>query len=128
MAAKKIGALHLRTKHLVNGHQIMLFTDLNKFTLKQLEDSVLKNELEMVEPDVILNGKVLISGVEEGILDGTKTLSETKVRDGSIISVGGIGLNSRIKIVLHHREKREDNYPEFVIFKNIDYINDEDSE
>lgn len=50
-----------------NIFQVTLYVDINSMTVKDLEEVVLKKELNMVAPDVILDGKgtVVISS-EEG--------------------------------------------------------------
>lgn len=50
-----------------NVFQVILYVDVNAMTVKDLEDEVLKKTLNMVAPDVILDGKgtVVISS-EEG--------------------------------------------------------------
>lgn len=99
---------------------LILSTNLHRFTLQQLEDLVLKNKLNMVQPDVIFNCNILISSDEDDKLDLSKTLSDMKVDHGSRISADDYHQNYSVKIMLHHKEKLEEEDPDFVVYCNLD--------
>lgn len=100
--------------------EILLSTDINTFTMKQFEELVLKKKLNMVQPDVIFNGNVLISSDEEDEIDLNKTLIEMGIQSGSRVSVDDYHQNYSIKIIIHHKQKTDDEDPEFTIFGNAD--------
>lgn len=100
--------------------EIVLSTDLNTFTLKQFEDLILKKKLNMVQPDVIFNGNVLISSDEDDEIDSTKTLADMGVQSGSRFSADDYHQNYSIKIIIHHKERTDEEDPEFVIFGNAE--------
>ncbi|XP_050422765.1 SUMO-activating enzyme subunit 2 [Adelges cooleyi] len=127
------GVLMMRDKKLVAPNpkctvcstegQIILSTDIHKFTVRQLEDLVLKKKLNVVAPDVLLNMTLIISSDEDDELDlYSQTLEQVGVRDGSRLSVDDYFQNYGIKINVHHKEHTQEEDPEFEIFGNLDEL------
>jgi len=107
--------------------EIVLSTDINNFTVKQFEELVLKKKLNMVAPDVLVDGRMIISSDEDDEVDlYGKTLAEVGVCDGSRFSVDDYFQNYSIKIKLYQKEKCEEEDPDFEIFGNLEELNKAD--
>lgn len=87
--------------------QVVVKIDTNRVTVKQFRDDVLVKALNMIEPDVITEGKglVLISS-EEGETDGNndKKLSELDVVDGCILKVDDFVQQYELTVIIAHKE------------------------
>ena len=97
-----------------------LAADLKKMTVKQLEDTVLKVGMNMIAPDVMIDGKgVVVISSEEGETEDNhnKVLEEVGICDGAILSVDDFLQNYSLKVTVVHRDKPAPNStdPEFVI-------------
>ncbi|KAF0772396.1 SUMO-activating enzyme subunit 2 [Aphis craccivora] len=104
--------------------EIVLSIDINKITVKQFEDLILKKKLNMVAPDVLVDGRMIISSDEDDELDlYEKTLAEAGVNQGSRFSVDDYFQNYSIKIMLQHKEKAQEEDPDFEIFGNLEELN-----
>jgi ubiquitin-like 1-activating enzyme E1 B len=107
--------------------EIVLSTDIYNFTVKQFEELVLKKKLNMVAPDVLVDGRMIISSDEDDEVDlYGKTLAEVGVGDGSRFSVDDYFQNYSIKIKLYQKEKSEEEDPDFEIFGNLEELNKAD--
>ncbi|CAH1400407.1 unnamed protein product [Nezara viridula] len=86
--------------------QVTIATDLMKMKLKDFESLVLKEKLNMIEPDVQRDstGCVIISS-EEGETDhnNDKTLKELGISDGTILLADDFVQNYQLKIIMAHR-------------------------
>lgn len=86
--------------------QITVCVDVNKLTVKELEERVLKSLLNMVQPDAVKDstGDVVISS-EEGEMEGTyhKTLAEMGILDGTVLSVDDFVQNYALQVIINHR-------------------------
>lgn len=80
--------------------------DVNKLTVKELEERVLKSLLNMVQPDAVKDstGDVVISS-EEGEMEGTytKILSDMGIVDGTVLSVDDFVQNYSLQVIINHR-------------------------
>ncbi|CAH1725596.1 unnamed protein product [Aphis gossypii] len=104
--------------------EIVLSIDINKITVKQFEELILKKKLNMVAPDVLVDGRMIISSDEDDELDlYEKTLAEAGVNHGSRFSVDDYFQNYSIKIMLQHKEKAQEEDPDFEIFGNLEELN-----
>jgi len=104
--------------------EIVLSIDINKITVKQFEELILKKKLNMVAPDVLVDGRMIISSDEDDELDlYEKTLAEAGVNHGSRFSVDDYFQNYSIKIMLQHKEKTQEEDPDFEIFGNLEELN-----
>lgn len=87
--------------------QVVVKIDTNRVTVKQFRDDVLVKALNMIEPDVITEGKglVLISS-EEGETDcnNDKKLSELDVVDGCILKVDDFVQQYELTVIIAHKE------------------------
>ncbi|XP_015115400.1 SUMO-activating enzyme subunit 2 [Diachasma alloeum] len=98
----------------------VLAVDTTKMTIAELDEVVLKGRLNMIEPDVMVDGKgiVLISS-EEGETEENngKILEELGVKDGTILKVDDFQQNYSLTVTVVHRDKpssREDE-PDFLV-------------
>ncbi|KAL4119516.1 hypothetical protein QTP88_012322 [Uroleucon formosanum] len=102
--------------------EIILISDLNNFTLRQLEELVLKKKLNMVAPDVTMIDRVIISSDEDDELNMyDKTLAEVGMKHGSIFIAEDDIQNYKVRIMVHDKEKsgKEEN-----VFEIINNTND----
>lgn len=87
--------------------QVVVKIDTNRVSVKQFRDDVLVKALNMIEPDVITEGKglVLISS-EEGETDcnNDKKLSELDVIDGCILKVDDFVQQYELTVIIAHKE------------------------
>lgn len=85
-----------------------LAVDTTKMTIAELEEIVLKNRLNMIAPDVMVDGKgiVLISSEEgETEANNDKVLADLGVKDGAILKVDDFQQNYSLTVTVVHREK-----------------------
>ncbi|VVC25479.1 Hypothetical protein CINCED_3A023511 [Cinara cedri] len=108
------------------GH-IVLAVNTFTFTIRQFEDLVLRQRLNIVAPDVLIDGRMIISSDEDDELDlYSKTFSEANILHGSKISVDDFLQNYRVQMLVHHKMKVSDEQPEFELFNNSDDVDKED--
>ncbi|KAK6632657.1 hypothetical protein RUM43_013425 [Polyplax serrata] len=97
--------------------EVTLLVNVNKMTVKELEETVLKKALNMAAPDVILDstGMVVISSEEdETERNNDKILSELGITDGSLLKVDDFLQNYELSIYVNQYEAQKDE-PEFKI-------------
>lgn len=91
--------------------QVVVKIDTSRVTVKQFRDEVLIKALNMLEPDVITEGKglVLISS-EEGETDcnNDKKLSDLEVVDGCILKVDDFVQQYELTVIISHKEADRD--------------------
>lgn len=101
--------------------EIVLATDIAKFTVKQFEELVLKKKLNMVAPDVLVDGRMIISSDTDDNVDMyDKLFCEVGILDGSRFAVDDFFQTYSIKIMLKHKERTQEEDPLFVIHGNLD--------
>lgn len=86
-------------------HEVSVKLNLNKMTLKALEDKILKDALSMVAPDVEIEGRgVILISSEEGETEENldKTLTQVGLSDGSILSCDDFLQEFSLRILLFH--------------------------
>ncbi|XP_031628834.1 SUMO-activating enzyme subunit 2 [Contarinia nasturtii] len=87
--------------------QVVVKIDTNRITVKQFRDEVLVKGLNMIEPDVITEGKglVLISS-EEGETDcnNDKKLCELEVVEGCILKVDDFVQQYELTVIISHKD------------------------
>ena len=86
--------------------EVSVRLDLNKTTLRTLEDRILKGNLAMVAPDAEIEGKgvVLISSEDDGDIDPAtkdKLLKDFGLTDGSILSCDDFLQDYNVKVFLY---------------------------
>uniref|UniRef100_A0A182P488 SUMO-activating enzyme subunit n=1 Tax=Anopheles epiroticus TaxID=199890 RepID=A0A182P488_9DIPT len=87
--------------------EVVVKVDTKKLTVRELRDEILIKALNMVSPDVTLDGtcSIVISS-EEGETDcnNDKTLEELKIVDGCILKVDDFLQNYELSITVLHKE------------------------
>merc|ERR1712241_1200795 len=88
--------------------------DIEKVTLKTLEDKILKGSLMMVAPDAEIDGKgvVIINSEDDDPAEkeaiGKKTLKDMGLADGSILSCDDFLQDYNVKVILYHSTDLKD--------------------
>jgi len=97
--------------------EVNVMLNCETFTIKALEEKVLKGALNMVAPDVEVMGKglILISS-EEGETEenNEKFLSDFGLKEGSILTCDDFLQNYQLKMILYHADKLEEGQ-EFIV-------------
>lgn len=92
--------------------EIGLKLDIEKVTIKTLEEKILKGSLSMVAPDAEIDdgsGKIIISSEEP--MDAKlaeKTLKDMGVADGSILSCDDFLQDYDVKVIIYHSTELKD--------------------
>lgn len=100
--------------------QAILAIDTSKTTIKELDEVVLKNRLNMIAPDVIIDGTgtVVISSEEGETEDNNnKFLEEFGIKDGTILKIDDFQQNYSLTVTIVYRERPslKGDSPDFVI-------------
>ncbi|KAF3420204.1 hypothetical protein E2986_05700 [Frieseomelitta varia] len=100
--------------------QAVLAIDTSKTTIKELDEVVLKNRLNMIAPDVMIDGtgNVVISSEEGETEDNNnKFLEELGIKDGTILKVDDFHQNYSLTVTIVYRERSslKGDSPDFVI-------------
>lgn len=91
--------------------EIGLKLDIEKVTIKTLEEKILKGSLSMVAPDAEIDGKGTIIISSEDPMDATfaeKTLKDLGVADGSILSCDDFLQDYDVKVIVYHSTELKD--------------------
>lgn len=91
--------------------EIGLKLDIEKVTIKTLEEKILKGSLSMVAPDAEIDGKGTIIISSEEPMDATfaeKTLKDLGVADGSILSCDDFLQDYDVKVIIYHSTELKD--------------------
>ncbi|KAK8721934.1 hypothetical protein OTU49_012643 [Cherax quadricarinatus] len=105
--------------------EVCVRLNVEKTTVRTLEEKILKTALNMVAPDVEISdgkGTILISS-EEGETEGNndKMLKEFNITDGTLLNCDDFLQNYTLTVNLIHCEKLEDG-AEFEVIGNIDEL------
>lgn len=97
--------------------EVILYADCNKFTVKQLHDLVLKQKLNMVEPDLMIeSGSLIISSDKDDELDlYDRTLTNVGITDYCKLIAEDYFQNYKITIVFRQKVQNTEEDPEFEI-------------
>lgn len=105
----------------------ILRVDLRKFTVKQLDELVLKKKLNMVLPDVMSNGRLVISSDDLDCLDlYSSSFHDIKVTHGSRLTIDDYFQNYSVNIMVLHKEKKSDEQPDFELFNKMEDLKNHD--
>ncbi|PNF27775.1 SUMO-activating enzyme subunit 2 [Cryptotermes secundus] len=110
--------------------EVTLCVDVNSMTVKDLEEQVLKKTLNMVAPDVILDGKgtVIISSEEgETSENNPKKLGELGIADGSILKVDDFLQNYELSVTIIQRLVPKDG-PDFEVVADPSQLKPKDDD
>lgn len=102
--------------------EIILAADMNTFTVKQLDDLVLRQRLNMVAPDVMLSdGSMIISSDEADELDlYAKLLVDVGIFHGTKLVIEDYFQGFSIKVLFRQKEKTKEEDPEYEILGEIE--------
>ncbi|XP_046993261.1 SUMO-activating enzyme subunit 2 [Schistocerca americana] len=104
--------------------EVTVFLNVNKVTVKELEEHILKKRLNMVAPDVMLDlkGTVIISSEDgETAENNNKTLSEIGITDGTVLKADDFLQNYELSITIMHKVPGRDD-PEFEVVADKDSL------
>lgn len=102
---------------------VNVFVNTVSMTVKEFETEILKKQLNMIAPDVVLDSKgVLVISSEEGEMDANneKRLSELGIVDGSILKVDDFLQNYELTVYVNQYEPKEKEDPLFKIVANVE--------
>merc|ERR1719237_412580 len=80
-------------------------------TVKALEEKILKGELNMVAPDVEIDGRgVILISSEEGETEelAEKSLSEFDIKDGAVLTCDDYNQKYCLRMILFHADELKD--------------------
>lgn len=111
--------------------EVNVTLNLQKMTVKSLEEKILKGELNMISPDVEIDGKgVILISSEEGDMEGglgEKCLSEFDIKDGAILTCDDFNQKYCLKMILYHADELEDGV-DYVIGSDISNLKAEEED
>ncbi|KAJ6642764.1 SUMO-activating enzyme subunit 2 [Pseudolycoriella hygida] len=98
--------------------EIVLKVDTKKMTVKSLRDDVLIKALNMVQPDVIIDGKgVIVISSEEGETEANDNilLKDIQIVDGCILKADDYFQNYELSITVIHKDVERDDAEMFEV-------------
>lgn len=104
--------------------ELVLKVDTDTVTVKELRDDILIKEMNMINPDVMLDGKgVIVISSEEGETECNeeKLLKEMSIVDGCILKVDDFFQNYELTITIFHKPTERDE-PKFEIIADKDVL------
>ncbi|CAG9760606.1 unnamed protein product [Ceutorhynchus assimilis] len=100
---------------------VNVFVTVEKMTVLEFESEVLKKHLNMIAPDVVLDGKgVVVISSEEGEteVNNSKSLSELGIVDGSILKCDDFVQNYSLTVAINQYNPLEKDDPIFKVVAN----------
>lgn len=91
--------------------EVTLKVDTKNVTVKELRDEILIKALNMIDPDVIIDGKgIIVISSEEGETDcnNDKKLEELQIVDGCILKVDDFVQNYELTVTVIHKDPARD--------------------
>lgn len=110
--------------------EIVLKIDTKKMTVKSLRDDVLIKALNMVEPDVTIDGKgVIVISSEEGETEANDDilLKDIQIVDGCILKADDYFQNYELSITVVHKDTERDDAEMFEVIADPDVLKPEQS-
>lgn len=110
--------------------EVTLKVDTKNVTVKELRDDILIKALNMINPDVILDGKgTIVISSEEGETDcnNDKKLDELQIVDGCILKVDDFVQNYELTVTVIHKDAGRDE-PSFDIVADPDTLKPKEDE
>lgn len=105
--------------------EIVLKLDTGKLTVKDLRDDILIKALNMVNPDVMVEGKgIILISSEEGETDcnNDKILKDLKIVDGCVLKVDDFFQSYELTITLIHKDAGREDSSLFEVIADPDVI------
>lgn len=100
---------------------VNVYVDLNKMSLKEFESEILKNQLNMIAPDAMLDSSIVISSEDEGMENMQNKKLIDVMKDGSILKVDDFQQSYELEIIVHAYEAAK-NEPLYKIDLNPEEI------
>ncbi|XP_044764065.1 SUMO-activating enzyme subunit 2 [Coccinella septempunctata] len=100
---------------------VNVFVNTKTMTVKEFESEILKKQLNMIAPDVVLDGKfVVVISSEEGETEtnNTKTLEEMSVVEGSMLKCDDFLQNYELQIAINHYVAKDKEDPLYKVAVN----------
>lgn len=91
--------------------EVVLKVDTNKVTVSELRDTIMIKALNMIDPDVMLEGKgVIVISSEEGETECNleKKLAELDIVDGTILKADDFLQNYELTVTILHKDAGRD--------------------
>ncbi|XP_058447199.1 SUMO-activating enzyme subunit 2 [Malaya genurostris] len=91
--------------------EVVLKVDTKNVTVKELRDDILIKALNMIDPDVIIDGKgTIVISSEEGETDcnNDKKLDQLQIVDGCILKVDDFVQNYELTVTIVHKDPARD--------------------
>ncbi|KAJ8919651.1 hypothetical protein NQ315_006178 [Exocentrus adspersus] len=104
---------------------VNVFVNVEAMTVKEFENELLKKHLNMVAPDVVLDGKgVVVISSEEGEMQANddKQLIELGIVDGSILKCDDFLQNYELTVAVNQYEAKEKDDPLYKVVANKDEL------
>lgn len=108
--------------------EIVLKIDTKKVTVKSLRDDVLIKALNMVEPDVTIDGKgVIVISSEEGETEANDNilLKDIQIVDGCILKADDYFQNYELSITIVHKDVERDDAEMFEVIADPELLKPE---
>lgn len=108
--------------------EIVLKVDTKKMTVKSLRDDVLIKALNMVEPDVTIDGKgVIVISSEEGETEANDDilLKDIQIVDGCILKADDYFQNYELSIIVVHKDMERDDAEMFEVVADPELLKPE---
>lgn len=109
--------------------ELVLKVDTDVVTVKELRDDILIKEMNMIDPDVMIDGKgIIVISSEEGETECNeeKLLKEMNIVDGCILKAEDFFQNYELTITIIHKTAERDE-PKFEIVADKDVLKSAES-
>ncbi|XP_058818992.1 SUMO-activating enzyme subunit 2 [Topomyia yanbarensis] len=110
--------------------EVVLKVDTKNVTVKELRDDILIKALNMIDPDVIIDGKgTIVISSEEGETEcnNDKKLDQLQIVDGCILKVDDFVQNYELTITVVHKDPARDE-SSFDIVADVDTLKPKENE
>lgn len=91
--------------------EVTLRVDTDRLTIKELRDEVLIKAMNMIDPDVLIDGTgTIVLSSEEGETEANngKTLKEMSIVDGAVLKVDDFHQNYELTVIIVHQRAEYD--------------------
>jgi len=110
--------------------EVNVTLNVHKMTVKALEEKILKGELNMVAPDVEIDGRgVILISSEEGETEelAEKSLSEFDIKDGAVLTCDDFNQKYSLRMILYHADELKDGV-DYIIGSDISNLKAEEED
>lgn len=110
--------------------QVTLCIDTKQATIKYLRDEVMVKALNMVDPDVMIDGTgiiVISCDVEETECNNDKLMKDMSIVDGCVLKVDDFFQNYKLTIIIVHKDKERNDAALFEVIADADALKEAQS-